>query len=89
MNLKGLMPLINLTLSSNDSETTSLVLCDTACSQSCISPELARRLNLTGRKIDLTVNGAKCSEDITSEQVDLNVSPDISFTVCAYVKNNI
>ena len=32
-------------------------------------------------------------EDITSEQVDLNVSsefdPDISFTVCAYVKNNI
>ena len=59
----------------------------------CISPELARRLNLTGRKIDLTVNGANCSEDITSEQVDLNVSsefdPDISFTVCAYVKNNI
>ena len=93
MNLKGLMPLINLTLSSNDSETTALVLCDTASSHSCISPELARRLNLTGRKIDLTVNGANCSEDITSEQVDLNVSsefdPDISFTVCAYVKNNI
>ena len=69
------------------------MLCDTACSHSCISPELARRLNLTGRKIDLTVNGANCSEDITSEQVDLNVSsefdPDISFTVCAYVKNNI
>ena len=93
MNLKGLMPLINLTLSSNDSETTALVLCDTAYSHSCISPELARRLNLAGRKIDLTVNGANCSEDITSEQVDLNVSsefdPDISFTVCAYVKNNI
>ena len=62
MNLKGLMPLINLTLSSNDSETTALVLCDTACSHSCISPELARRLNLTGKKIDLTVNGANCSE---------------------------
>ena len=93
MNLKGLMPLINLTLSSNDSETTALVLCDTACSHSCISPELARRLNLKGRKIDLAVKGANCSEDITSEQVDLNVSskfdPDISFTVCAYVKNNI
>ena len=93
MNLKGLMPLINLTISSNDSETTALVLCDTACSHSCISPELARRLNLTGRKIDLTVNGANGSEDITSEQVDLNVSsefdPDILFTVCAYVKNNI
>ena len=93
MNLKGLVPLINLTLSSNDSETTALVLCDTACSHSCISPELARRLYLTGRKIALTVIGANCSEDITSEQVDLNVSsefdPDISFTVCANVKNNI
>ena len=90
MNLKGLMPLINLTLSSNDSETTALVLSDTACSHSCISPELARRLNLTGRKIYLTVNGANCSKDVSSEQVDLNVSsefdPDISFTVCAYVK---
>ena len=93
MNLKGLMPLINLTLSSYDSETTALVLCDTACSHSCISPELARRLNLTGRKIDLTVNGANCSEDIISEQVDSKVSsefdPDTSFTFCAYVKNNI
>ena len=41
----------------------------------------------------MTVNGANCSEDITSEQVDLNVfsefDPDISFTVCAYVKNSI
>ena len=93
INLKGLMLLINLTLSSNDSETTALVLCDTSCSHSCISPELARRLNLTGRKIDLTVNGAICFEDITSEHVDLNVSfefdPNILFTVCAYVKNNI
>ena len=93
MNLKGLMPLINLILSSNDSEITALVLCHTACSHSCTSPELARRLNLTGRKIDLTVNGANCSEDITSEQVYLNVSsefdPDILLTVCAYVKNNI
>ena len=90
MNLKGLMPLINLTLSLNDSETTALVLCATTCSHSCISLQLDRRLNLTGRKIVLTVNGANCSEDITSEQVDLNVSsefdPDISFTVCAYVK---
>ena len=76
MNLKGLVPLINLTSSSNDSETTALVLCDTACSHSCISPELARRLNLTGRKIDLTVNGAICSKDITSEQADLNVSSE-------------
>ena len=69
------------------------MLCDSACSHSCLSSDLARRLNLTGDKIEITVKRFNSTKVIASEQVDLTVAiefdPEKYFFVCAYVKYDI
>ena len=69
MSVKGLMPIISLSISSSNDETNALVFCESAYSHSCLSSDLARRVNLSGVKIELTVNGLISVGFIDSEQV--------------------
>ena len=55
--------------------TTALVHCDTACSHSRISSELAKRFHLRGTPFRLTVNGINTQETISAEAVLVKVTP--------------
>ena len=55
---KGLLHVTELKLTnSSGTNTTALVLCDTACSNSWVSDSLAARLGLQGTALKLTVKG--------------------------------
>ena len=55
-NVKGLLQVTELQLkSSSGKDTTALVLCDTACSNSWVSNDLANRLGLHCKALKLTV----------------------------------
>ena len=62
-NVKGLLEVTELQLkSSSCKDTTALVLCDTACSNSWVSNDLANRLGLHGTALKLTVKGINTEE---------------------------
>ena len=48
--------------SSSGKDTTALVLCDSACSNSWVSNDLANRLGLLGTALKLTVKGINTEE---------------------------
>ena len=63
------MHIISLSISSTIGKTNALVFCESAYSHSCLSSDLARRVYLSGVKIELSVNGSISVEFIDSEQV--------------------
>ena len=64
-NVKGLLQVTELQLKSScGKDTTSLVLCDTACSNSWVSNDLANRLGLHGTELKLTVKGINTEEAV-------------------------
>ena len=74
--VKGLLQVLEVDLlSPSDVRTRAFVLCDTACSHSWISSELASRLQLKGTPLKLTVNGINTQETITMESVEVSVQP--------------
>ena len=93
--VKGLLQVLEVDLlSPSDVRTRALVLCDTACSHSWISSELASRLQLKGTPLKLTVNGIKTQETITTESVQVTVQPKgentcSPFDLLSYVKTNL
>ena len=75
-NVKGLLQVTELQLkSSSGKDTTALVLCDTACSNSLVSNDLANRLGLHGTALKLTVKGINSEEDVDTKLVELIVTP--------------
>ena len=72
----------------------ALFLCNTACSHSWISSELAKRLHVKGTPLNLTVNGINTQETISTEAVQVNLTP-IGENTCSpfellpYVKENL
>ena len=93
--VKGLLQSLEVDLlSPSDVRTRALVLCDTACSHSWISSELASCLQLKGTPLKLTVNGINTQETIKSESVQVTVQP-IGKNTCSpfdllhYVKTNL
>ena len=73
-NVKGLLQVTELQLkSSSGKDTTALVLCDTACSNSWVSNDLANRLGLHGTALKLTVKGINTEEVVDTKLVDLIV----------------
>ena len=93
--VKGLLQVLEVDLlSPSDVRTRALVLCDTACSHSWISSELASRLQLKGTPLKLTVNGINTQETITTESVQVTVQPIgedtcSPFDLLPYVKTNL
>ena len=93
-NVKGLLQVTELQLkSSSGKDTTALVLCDTACSNSWVSNYLANRLGLHGRALKLTVKGINTEEVVDTKLVELIVTPRDNqafepFKVSPYVKED-
>ena len=94
-NVKGLLQVTELQLkSSSGKDTTALVLCDTACSNSWVSNDLANRLGLHGTASKLTVKGIHTEEVVDTKLVELIVTPRDNqafepFKVCSYVKEDL
>ena len=94
-NVKGLLQVTELQLKSSSGEdTTALVLCDTACSNSWVTNDLAKRLGLHGTALKLTVKGINTEEVVDTKLVELIVTPRDNqafepFKVSPYVKENL
>ena len=74
-NVKGLLQVTELQLkSSSGKDTTALVLCDTACSNSWVSNYLANRLVLHGTALKLTVKCKNTEEVADTKLVELIVT---------------
>ena len=94
-NVKDLLQVTELQLtSSSGKDTTALVLCDTACSNSWTSNDLANRLGLHGKALKLTVKGINTKEVVDTKLVELIVTPRDNqafepFKVRPYVKKDL
>ena len=69
-------------------------MCDTACSNSWVSNDLANRLGLHGTALKLTVKGINTEEVVDTKLVELIVTPRDNqafepFKVSPYVKENL
>ena len=94
-NVKGLLQVTELQLkSSSGKDTAALVLCDTACSNSWVSNDLANRLGLHGTALKLTVKDINTQEVVDTKLVELIVTPRDNqafepFKVSPHVKENL
>ena len=80
--------------SSSGKDTTALVLCDTASSNSWVSNDLANRLGLHGTALKLTVKCINTEEVVDTKLVELIVTPHEnqafeSLKVSPYVKKDL
>ena len=93
--VKGLLQVTELQLfNSSGLDTKALVLCDTACSNSCVAGSLADRLGLHGKALKLTVKGINTEEVVDTRVVEVTVKPrehqDFEpFTVNPFVKESL
>ena len=72
---KGLLPIIKLQVSTDFQSADCLTLCDSASSHSWISAKLVKCLNVSGRDLDLTVNGFNTTTTVVkTKQVQMKVS---------------
>ena len=86
--------MLQLEISSHTDVTNALVMCDSCCSHSWVLAGLARRLNLTGQKLDILVDGFNSTESIPTQQVEVKVFAkfdhhEYSFRVTPFVKNSL
>ena len=80
--------------SSSGKDTPVLVLCDTACSNSWVSNDLANRLGLHGTALKLTVKGINTEKVVGVKLVELTVTSRDNqafepFKVRPYVKEDL
>ena len=93
--VKGLLQVTQLPLTSpSGKDTTALVLCDTACSNSCVSNDTANRLGLHGTALKLTVKGMNTEEVLDNKLSEVTVTPRVNqafepFEVSPYVKEGL
>ena len=90
---KGLLPIIKLQVSTDFQSADCLTLCDSASRQSWISAKLVKCLNLSGRDLDLTVNGINTKTVVKTKQVQMKVSSNFDgfeyiFQLTAFVKDD-
>ena len=69
-------------------------MCNSCCTHSWVSAGLAQRLNLTGQKLDILVNGFNSTESVPTQQVEVNVFAkfdphEYSFRVTPFVKDSL
>ena len=93
--VKGLLQVTQLRLTNSSvTNTTALVLCDTACSNSWVSDSHADRLGLQGTALKLTVKCINKEEFIDTKVVKLTMTPHKNqdfeaFTVRPYVRETL
>ena len=88
---KGLLPITKLQVSTDLQSADCLTLCDSASSHSWRSAKLVKCLNLSGRDLDLTVNGINTTTVVKTKQVQMKVSSNFDgfeyiFELTAFVK---
>ena len=91
---KGLLPIATLGVSSDVTSLLTLVLCDSASTQSWMSSSLVNRLGLVGEPVNLSISGFNSTiiVEILRAKFTISSEPnngDLVFSLCAYVKDNI
>ena len=91
---KGLLPIATLGVSSDVTSLLTLVLCDSASTQSWMSSSLVNRLGLVGEPVNLSISGFNSTIIVEILRVKFTISSepnngDLVFSLCAYVKDNI
>ena len=93
--VKGLLQITEVELTSPSSSAKILALCDSACSHSWILRKLADKLQVKGSTTKLTVHGINSQQLIDTETVMLKLTPVHSagscsaFPVTPYVRDNL
>ena len=93
--VKGLLQVTEVELNSNGKSQKVLALCDSACSHSLISANLATKLNVHGTPTKLTVHGINSNQVVDTQLVELKLTPVHSggscspFVVKPYVKEDL
>ena len=91
---KWLLPIIKLQVSTEFQSADCLTLCESASSHSWISAKLVKCLNLSGRDMDLTVNGINTTGVVKTKQVQMKLSSNFdgfenTFELTAFVKDEL
>ena len=93
--VKGLLQITEVELTSPSSSAKILALCDSACSHSWISRKLADKLQVKGSATKLTVHGINSQQLIDTETIELKLTPVhsggscSSFPVTPYVRDDL
>ena len=93
--VKGLLQITEVELTSPSSSAKILALCDSACSHSWISRILADKLQVKGSTTKLTVHGINSQQLIDTETIELKLTPVHSggscsaFPVTPYVRDDL
>ena len=93
--VKGLLQIVELEVFSPTKAINVFTLCDSRCSHTWISDDLAQKLSLDGKVTSITVNGINCQEVVQTRTVEVNfcsILPDEGgevFTVNAFTKSSI
>ena len=93
--VKGLLQVTEVELQSHGKSEKVLALCDSACSHSWISANLAKKVNVNGKPTKLTVHGINFNQVIDTQMVELKLTPVHSrgscspFTVKPFVREDL
>ena len=93
--VKGLLQITEVEVHTSTNSAKVLALCDSACSHSWISENLATELNLKGIPTKLIVHGINSQQVVDTEIVELKLTPVHSggscstFDVTAYVRKTL
>ena len=93
--VKGLLQVTEVELHANGTSEKVLALCDSACSHSWISANLATKLNVHGTPTKLTVHGINSNQVVDTQLVELKLTPVHSggscspFVVKPYVREDL
>ena len=80
---KGLLQVTEVELHSPASSVRVLALCDSACSHSWITTNLAKRLKVQGEQTKLTVHGINSHQTLNTQMVELKLTPVHSGGACS------
>ena len=93
--VKGLLQITEVEVQTSEKSAKVLVLCDSACSHSWISSELADKLDVRGTPTKLTVHGINSNKIVDTPMVELKLTPVhsggscSSFTVKPYMRDEL
>ena len=93
--VKGLLEITEVEVHTPITSVKALALCDSACSHSWISEDLATKLNVEGLPTKLTVHGINSQQVVDTQIVELKLTPVHSVGSCStfdvkhYVRKNL
>ena len=93
--VKGSLQITEVEVQTSEKSAKVLVLCDSACSHSWISSELANKLDVRDTPTKLTVRGINSNKVVDTQMVELKLTPVhsggscSSFTVKPYVRDQL